>query len=102
MTKCPRTFRHRLMRKWQRNNSKTRSGGFLFCAHCMHKLWCLGPESNRHAVRRLILSQLCIPVSPPRPTPKNAVRYYRTANEFTPEHTGELTSKRKRRCGRSA
>jgi hypothetical protein len=28
-------------------------------------VWCPGPESNRHAFRRGILSPLCLPVSPP-------------------------------------
>lgn len=28
--------------------------------------WCLGPESNRHAAKRQILSLLCLPVPPPR------------------------------------
>ena len=33
-------------------------------------VWCLGPESNRYAAlrRRRILSPLCLPISPPRPT----------------------------------
>lgn len=30
-----------------------------------YKLWCPGPESNRHALRRGILSPLRLPISPP-------------------------------------
>ena len=29
--------------------------------------WCPGPESNRHALRRGILSPLRLPISPPGP-----------------------------------
>jgi hypothetical protein len=31
----------------------------------MRALWCPGPESNRHALRRGILSPLRLPISPP-------------------------------------
>jgi hypothetical protein len=37
-----------------------------FTAACI-SLWCPGPESNRHASRRGILSPLRLPVSPPGP-----------------------------------
>ena len=43
-------------------NKKTRyknTAGFL-CA-----LWCPGPESNRHALRRGILSPVRLPIPPP-------------------------------------
>ena len=30
----------------------------------IHMIWCSEPESNRHAVKREILSLLCLPISP--------------------------------------
>jgi hypothetical protein len=42
-------------------------GGFLLnLRYFVCNEWCLGPESNRHALRRRILSPLRLPISPPR------------------------------------
>ena len=45
-----------------RSNAKSRSRRSGF-SH--RNLWCPGPESNRHALRRGILSPLRLPISPP-------------------------------------
>ena len=37
------------------------------------RVWCLGPESNRHAAKRQILSLLCLPVPPPRHARKDRI-----------------------------
>jgi hypothetical protein len=39
--------------------------GRVLSRFCLRE-WCLGPESNRHAAKRQILSLLCLPVPPPR------------------------------------
>jgi hypothetical protein len=43
-----------------------RHAGFELGKNGLLCYWCLGPESNRHALRRRILSPLRLPIPPPR------------------------------------
>lgn len=45
--------------------SLTLRGFSEYCGSCRNNFWCPGPDSNRHALRRGILSPLRLPVSPP-------------------------------------
>ena len=56
----------------QKNRKASYSGEFPdFTGICRNTSWCREPDSNRQAVRRRILSPLCLPISSSRQGPRS-------------------------------
>jgi hypothetical protein len=69
----------RLRTKKPRSQSEIR--GFMDDAGLLRmSLWCLRPESNRHAFRRLILSQVRLPIPPQRLQAQTRILAHAVAN----------------------